>query len=67
MWYRESAQIWFRFPLGLAQTPGLILLQDLIDPGSVMGDPGEDRRGLWYHHSIGDNAMGHPSTQKRPP
>lgn len=32
-----------------------------------MGDPGEDSRGKCSHLSIGDNAMGNPSTQKRPP
>ena len=45
----------------------LILFQDLIDPGPVRGDPGEDGRGLCIGQSIGDNALGHPSTQKRAP
>lgn len=45
----------------------LILFQDLIDPGPVRGDPGEDGRGLCTGQSIGDNALGHPSTQKRAP
>ena len=67
MWHREPAQVLLRFPLGLAQAPGLILFQDLIDPRPVMGDPGEDSRGLRIPLSIGDNALGHPSTQKRAP
>lgn len=56
-----------RFPLRLAQAPGLILLQDFIDPGPVMGDPGEDIRGLCIPPGIGDNALSYSSTQKRAP
>lgn len=56
-----------RFPLSLAQDPGLICLQDLVDPGPVMGDSGEDSRGLCIQPSIGYDALGHPSTQKRAP
>lgn len=53
-----------RFPLRLAKH-WLILLQDLIDPGPVMGDPGEDSRGLGIGPPIGHDTLGHPSAQKR--
>lgn len=50
--------------LRLTQVPGLILLQDLVDPGSVMGDSGEDSRRLCIYIYIGCNALGYPSTQE---
>ena len=55
-------------PVSPQAGPGsqLILFQELIDPGPVMGDLGE-RRGLCIGLSIGDHALGHPSTQKRAP
>lgn len=55
-----------RFPHRLAQAPQLILSQDLIDPGSVMGDSGEDSRGLCILMYIGRDALGYPSTQEGP-
>lgn len=66
-WHREPA--WVQFQISLQAGPGsrLILFQDLIDPGPVMGDPGEDGRGLCIPLSIGDNALGHPSAEKRAP
>ena len=66
-WHREPARI--RFQISLQADPGsrLILFQDLIDPGPVMGDPGEDDRGLCIRLSIGDNALGYPSAEKRAP
>lgn len=53
-----------RFPHRLVQAPELILPQDLIDPGPVMGDSGEDSRWLCIPMSIGCNALGYPSTQE---
>ena len=54
------------FPSGWPRSR-LILIQELIDPGPVMGDLGEGGGGICIGLFIGDNALGHPSTQKRAP